>query len=133
MNNFYGIVMSFDYLPYGGFRFLSEEETKMFNLDCISENNLTEYILEVDLEYCWNLHDLHNDYRLCPEKIKVRYDMLIKYCKDIVDWFGIKVGGVKNLIPNLYDKVRYVIHYKTLIYYLSLGIKFIKIRKILQF
>ena len=25
MNNLYGTVMSFDYLPYGGFKFLSEE------------------------------------------------------------------------------------------------------------
>ena len=39
MNNLHGTVMSFDYLPYGGFRFLSEEEIKVFNLNCISENS----------------------------------------------------------------------------------------------
>ena len=27
------------------------------------------YILEVDLEYLQELHDIHNDYRLAPEKI----------------------------------------------------------------
>ena len=117
--------MSFDYLPYEGFRFLSEEEIKMFDLDCISENSLIRYILEVDLEHCWDLHDLHNDYPLCPEKVK--YDMLSNYCKDIVDWYGIKVGGVKKLIPNLCDKIRYPIHYKNLKYYLSLGMKLVKI------
>ena len=59
--------------------------------------------------------------------------MLRKYCKDIVDCYDIKVGGVKKLIPNLYDKVKYVAHYKNLKYYLSLGIKLKKIHKILKF
>ena len=52
--------------------------------------------------------------------------MLSKYCKDIVDWYNIKVSGVKKLIPNLYDKTKYVVHYKNLNYYLSLGMKFKK-------
>ena len=50
------------------------------------------------------MHDLHNDYPLCPEKIEVSSDMLSKDCKDIADWYGIKVGGVKKLISNLGDK-----------------------------
>ena len=49
--------------------------------------------------------------------------MLSKYCKDILDKYDFKVGGVKKLIPNLYDKIRYPIHYKDLKYYLSLGMK----------
>ena len=68
MNNLYGTVVSFDYLPYGGFKFLSEEEIKAFNLDSIPENSLIGYVLKVDLEYPTFLHDLHNDYPLCPEK-----------------------------------------------------------------
>ena len=68
MNNLYGTVMSFNYLPYGSCEFLSEEEIKGFDLDCISENSLIGYILEVDLEYHWELHDLHNDYPLLPEE-----------------------------------------------------------------
>ena len=62
------------------------------------------YILEVDLKYFKKLHDIHNDYPLCPEHIGVGYKMLSKYCKDIVDRYGIKVGGVRKLSPNLYDK-----------------------------
>ena len=58
MNNLYGAIMSFYYLPYGGLKFLSQEEIKVFNLDSIPENSLIGYILEVDLEYCWELHDL---------------------------------------------------------------------------
>ena len=120
-NNLYGRTMIQD-LPYCGFGFLSEEIEK-FNLDMISENSKIGYILEVDLEYCWNLHDLHNEYPLWPEKIEVGHDMLSKYCKEIVDWYGIKVGSAKKLIPNLGDKVKYVVHYKNLKYYLLLGMK----------
>ena len=91
------------------------------------------YILEVDLEYCKELHDLLGDYPLCPEKIEVRSDMLSKYCENIADWYNMKVGGVKKLFPNLDDKVKYVVHYEDLKYYLSLGIKPIKIHRILSF
>ena len=59
--------------------------------------------------------------------------MLSKYCKDIVDWYDIKVAGVKKLIPKLFDKVRYIVHYKNLKYYMSLGIKLKKIHRILKF
>ena len=105
----------------------------MFHLNLITENSKIGYILEVDLEYPEELHDIHNDYPLCPEKNEVTYDMLSKYCKDIVDWYDIKIGGVKKLIPNLSGKVRYIVHYKNLIYYLSLGMKLIKIYRILSF
>ena len=89
---------------YCCFRFLSEKEVNVFNLRSIGSNRVVGYILEVDLEYCKELHDSHNDYPLCPEKIEVDYDMLSGYCKDIADWYGIKVDGVKKMIPNLGDK-----------------------------
>ena len=99
----------------------------------LKKNSKTGYILEVDLEYCKELHDVHNDYPLCPEHISVNYEMLSNYCKNIVDKFNIKVGNVKKLIPNLYNKIRCTIHYRNLQYYLKLGIKLIKIYKILSF
>ena len=133
MNNLYGAIMSqFDLLTHG-FKFLSEEEIKNLDLYSIPENSLIGYILEVDLEYCKELHDLHNDYPLCPEKIEVNYKMLSGYCKNIVDRYGVKVGSVKKLIPNLGDKVEYVVNYKSLLYYLSLGMKLVKIHRALRF
>ena len=59
--------------------------------------------------------------------------MLSKYCKDIVDRYGIKIDGVKKLIPNLGDKVKYVVHYKNLQYYLSLGMKLVTVHRVLSF
>ena len=61
-------------------------------------------ILEVDLYYPDELHDKHNDYPLCPERVK---------CKN----------GVEKLIPNLRGKKNYVLHYKNLIQYLDIGLK----------
>ena len=73
VNNLYGTVMSFEYLPYGDFKWLSEEEIKVFDLHSIPENSLIGYILEVDLKYPEELHDSHNDYPLSSEKIEVSY------------------------------------------------------------
>ena len=46
--------------------------------------------------------------------------MLSNYCKKIADKYGIKVGDVMKLIPNLGGKTNYVLHYKNLQLYLSL-------------
>ena len=125
--------MSFNYLPNKGFKWLSKGEIKKFDLSIINENSKIGYILEVDLEYCEELHNIHSDYPLCPEHISVNYEMLSNYCKNIVDKFNIKVGNVKNLIPNLHDKIKYIVYYRNLQYYLKLGIKLIKIHRILSF
>ena len=125
--------MGCNYLPYGSFRWLCQKEIDEFKLDIISENSLVGYILEVDLKYRWNLHDLHNDYPLAPEKIEVGYEILSNYCKEIADWYDIKVGGVKKWIPNLGDKIVYIVDYRNLKYYFSLGMKLVKIHRILSF
>ena len=74
-------------------------------------------MLEVDLEHCKELHDLHNNYPLCPEEIEISSNMLSRYCSDIANKYGIKVGGVKKLIPNLGDKVKYVVQIFSIIYH----------------
>ena len=120
-------------LPYCDFNFLSKKEISELCLNSVSENIPIGYILEEDLEYCKNLHDSHSDYPLAPGKLKTSSDMLSKYCSDIANKYGVKVGGVKNLVPNLQDKVKYVAHYRNLQYYLSLGMKLIKIHRVLKF
>ena len=66
-NNLYGWVMS-QYLPYSGFKWLNKKESE-FCLNSIRENSSIGYMLEVNLEYPSELHDLHNDYPLAPEKL----------------------------------------------------------------
>ena len=130
MNNLYGWTMS-EYLPYGELKWL--ENIDKFDVMLIIEKSDIGYILEVDLEYPDELHELHNDYPLAPEKLAVSSDMLSKYCKNIADEYGIKVGDVKKLIPNLGNKTKYVVHYRNLQLYLSLGMKLTKIHRALQF
>ena len=64
------------------------------------------YFLEVDLEYPEDLHELHNDYPLAPERTKI--------------------GNVEKLISNLNNKTNYVVHYVNLKLYESLGLKITK-------
>ena len=37
---------------------------------------------------------------LAPEKIEISSDMLSKYCSNIANKYGIKVGKVNKLVPN---------------------------------
>ena len=69
--------------------------------------------LEVDLEYPEDLHNLHNDYPLAQERIKI--------------------GNVEKLIPNLNNKINYVVHYENLKLYESLGLKVTKIHRGIKF
>ena len=65
------------------------------------------------MEYPHHLHDLHNDYPLAPERLVV--------------------NKVEKLIPNLNDKVKYVVHHETLKVYESLGLKVTKIHRGITF
>ena len=128
MNNLYGSAMS-EYLPYKGFKWLKNIDK--FDIMSISDKSPIGYFLEVDLEYPEELHELHNDFPLAPEKLAVSSDMLSNYCKKIADKYEIKVGDVKKLIPNLGNKTNYVVHYRNFQLYLSFGMKLTKIFRIL--
>ena len=130
MNNLYGWGLS-SYLPHGGFKWLKNVDG--FDVSSISEKSPIGYFLEVDLKYPDELHELHNDYPLAPEKLAVFSDMLSKYCKEIADTYNIKVGDLKKIIPNLGNKTNYVVHYRNLQLYLSLGMKLTKIHRVLKF
>ena len=59
----------------GGISYISKRHSKAFNgfcLNFIEENSSAGYILEVDIEYPGELHELHNDYPLGPEKHVVK-------------------------------------------------------------
>ena len=104
-NNLYGFIMM-EKLPYKGFEWMSREEMDNWkNISCV---------LEVDLEYPKELHDLHNDLPLCSENIETK-------------------NKIKKLIPTLNNKEKYVIHYKTLLLCLDLGLKLKKIHNGIKF
>ena len=111
MSNLYGWVMS-EYLPCGRFKWLKNIDK--FDVMSISEKSSIGYFPKVDLEYLDELHELHNDNPLAPEKLPVSSDMVLKYCNKIADKYEMKFGDVKKLMPNLGNKTNYVVHYKNL-------------------
>ena len=121
------------YIPYSGFKWLNQKEISGFCLNSISENSFIGYILKVDLQYPDDLHELHNDYQLAPEKLEISQNMLPKHCCNITNYYGIKIGGVNNLVPNLGNGSKYAAHYRNFQLYLSLGMKLNKVHRILKF
>ena len=69
-NNLYGHAVS-QYLPYANFKWVKNINKIRQKLMNIKSNSSTGYTPEVDLEYPQELHDIHNDYPLAPEKINI--------------------------------------------------------------
>ena len=131
-NNLYGWAMS-QYLPTGGFKWMTENQINNLDLAKYKEDSKKGLILEVDLEYPKELHDLHNDYPLGPEKVCVTKDMLSEYCQKTATKYNIKTGLVNKLIPTLRNKEKYMLHYRNLQLYLDLGLKVTKAYRVLEF
>ena len=72
-------------------------------------------------------------YPLAPEKLEISQNMLSKYSSNIANKYGIKIGRVNKLVPNLGNKSKYAVHYRNLQFYLSLGMKLTKVHRILNF
>ena len=122
------------FLPYGGLKWLSKNESNDFclsatPLNSVSENISIGYILEVELEYPDEFHDLYNNYPLTPDKLEISQNMSSKYCSTIANEYGIRVGGVNKLVPNLRNNNKYVFYYSNLQLYLSLGMKLTKVHR----
>ena len=105
MKNLHGWAMS-GCLPYGAFKWLKNVDN--FNVNSVSENSSKGYILEVHLKYLDELHYLHNDFPLAPEKIAIPYE------------------GNKFYQGN---KANYVVHYRNLQLFFSLRMKLTKFIK----
>ena len=72
-------------------------------MNSIGENSPIGYILEVDLKYSDELHELHNDYPLAPEKLEIS-QMLSNYFNNIASKYGRKTCSDNKLVPNLGNK-----------------------------
>ena len=132
MNNLYGKAMS-EYLPYGGFKWVKVNNEVVNRILNKSDNSLHGYFLEVDLDYPENLHEEHSDYPMAPEKIKIKTEWLSPYSLENANKFDIKTGSMNILAPDLIPKDNYVVHYRNLKCYVSLGLILKKVHKILEF
>ena len=126
-NNLYGWAMS-QALPVHGFRWLEKEEFEHLNINSVSDDSEDGYILEVDIDYPLELHDLHNEYPLSPVKMKVTENMLSLYAKQLLEELELEGTSTEKVILNLHPKEKYVVHYRNLKLYLSLGMRLTRIR-----
>ena len=85
-----------------------------------------------DLEYPEELHDTHNNYPCAPEKIGIDERYLIEHQKELGKKCGAKYKREK-LCLTLTNKVKYILQYRNLKQYLSLGLKLTKVHRVLKF
>ncbi|XP_052767835.1 uncharacterized protein LOC128208317 [Mya arenaria] len=139
-NNLYGWAMN-QPLPVGQFKFMSDSEIQSLDIKSIPEAGDTGYILEVSLEYPEELHDIHNCFPLAPEKRTISNEELSPYAQHLLKTlYGLteedplpKRGKVEKLLTTLENKNHYVLHYRNLQLYLSLGMKLKDIHRVLKF
>jgi len=113
-------------LPCGNFRFLENPEN--FDFETAKHDDDTGYILAVNLHYLDELHASHSDLPLAPEHMKITPDMLSDYSSADASFHG-----QLALMPNLYDKTKYVLYLRNLQLYVQLGMKVQKIHRVLSF
>jgi len=126
-NNLYGWAMS-QYMPVGSYKWDNEMTLEKI-LETPDEND-KGYILEVDIEIPNELHDYFNDYPLAVENTIFEPS---PYMSEIAKTLDIKQSKVKKLIPNLFNKTKYITHYRNLKLYQELGLKITKIHRVLSF
>ena len=82
------------YLPTANFKWMTDKEISKIDLGKYKADGKNGLILEVDLEYPQELHDMHNDYPVCPEKVKVSkkyaFNLLQEDCRKIqhLNWLS---------------------------------------------
>ena len=86
-------------LPDSGFKWLTQNDRKNGKF---KRKNGKGWILEIDLEYPKELHELHNDYPLAPEKMSVKKEWLSEYQTELLE--NKSMINVTKLVPNLMDK-----------------------------
>ena len=99
MNNLHGYTVS-KFLLTSGFKWIDPKE---FDLNKYTNNSSKGCVLEIDLEYPKELHELHSDYPLVPDEIEIKREMLSEYQLNTADLYNIRFNNVINLLPNFFD------------------------------
>ena len=132
-NNLYGFAMSLP-MPFGGFKWLTPEEISGIKWEEQTCDQSLGFIIECDIDYPEELHQLHNDYPLAPEKLTVNEEDISETQVNIRSKYNmLKTAKESKLVPNLLHKREYVCHYLLLHYYLTHGMKLVKIHRVIQF
>ena len=99
-NNLYGWAMS-QKLPVNDFEWV--KKLSKFNENFIKnydENSDKGYILEVDVEYLKNLHKLHSDLPLLPERMKINKCTKLTCTMQNKEKYVIHIRALKQALNN---------------------------------
>ena len=110
-NSLYGVSMS-QKLPISNFEWCDDVTEKIVRE---YDDGEISYVLEVDLHYPKELHDLHNDYPLAPIQYKPDGSKCHKLCLTFE------------------DKKDYIVHIKNLKFYLEQGLVLTKMGRAFKF
>ena len=135
VNNLYGKSLS-EKLPTTDFEWVNKTELKKIDWKNINTQSEIGYIIECDFEYPTSLHDLHLDFPLAPERLKIPNEDLSEYQKKTLNYlkdYGFKRTPIEKLMLTLKDKEKYTIHFKNLKLYLELGLKLKDIHRGIKF
>jgi hypothetical protein len=123
------------HLPYSTYRWLSDHEIKSFQENIINMKTDGEfgYFVECDLVIPLELHDIFQYYPLLPTKEYYPDNKLSPYMLRIKNKQNIKRAKVEKLITSLNPKYEYKVHFKLLQLYLKLGVRLVKVHKVLSF
>ena len=91
------------------------------------------YMIECDLKYPADIHDLTKDLLLAPEHRVVVKESLSPYAQALSTKLNIKPDKIPKLLSTQYDKKRYVCHIENLQFYLKKGMKLQRIHRVLRF
>ena len=130
-NNLNGWAMS-QPLPTGAFRWEDDCEQLTKTIANHPADDPEGFILEVDLEYPDDLHNAHNAYPLAPERMVIQKKWMSEYQHNLLG-VGVAPTEVEKLVPNLRNKDRYVLHYRNLQLYTTLGMRLTKVHRALRF
>ena len=134
-NNFYGLAMC-KKLTYGDFKWYCGKMDEKRVMKYSDDDDDIGYILEVDLDYPKELHDIHKDYPLAPEIMCINESMLSQVQKDIHKYYyGKDTSDEKTnkLVLNVMDKKKYVLHISALKFYLQQGLSLRKVHRAISF
>ena len=121
-NNLYGRAMQ-EYLPWKHFEWMSPHQLNYDFIKGLEPEGEVGCIIQCSLEYPVALHDYHSDYPLAPIKKLIPYGMLSPIAKMICDKHKLKrTTNVEKLLATVEDKDFYILHYRNLKLYVSLGL-----------
>lgn len=115
-------------LPIGEYEWVSDDIIAATNTDAImnmGDDSENGFIFEVDLIYDESLHNKHNYFPFCAEKCTLK--------KEAFDILNRKPNTMEKLMMTLYDKEKYVVHYRMLKLILHHGLILKKVHRILKF